>query len=246
MPAIGRRTDPARPPMDSMAPSPSFRFPRSRSPPMERPSTARSSSASRRRRSTRWASTPSGARRTGFDSRSASRVTWRRPQASGRGGVRLGPDPPSRQRDAASPKQRPMSRRCRPRCGRRPGRARRDAPGPETPRPRRARGRRWRRWAVQHALQERFDHWQHRALFPTCIGCHAGAEDSSRSLWPQPSDCTVCHDGAVEKTVEWAPPGAPRASNLRFTHSGPRSRTRALPRRRFHAPVQRLPYLAGS
>jgi hypothetical protein len=73
-------------------------------------------------------------------------------------------------------------------------------------------------WAVQHALQDEFDHWQHRALFPTCTGCHAGAADSSRSLWPQPSDCKTCHDGAVEKTVEWAPPGAPRASNLRFTH----------------------------
>ena len=77
MPGIGRRTDPARRPTDSMAPSPSFRFPHSRSPPMERRSTARSSSASRMRRSTRWASTPSGARRTGFGSRSASRATWR-------------------------------------------------------------------------------------------------------------------------------------------------------------------------
>jgi Doubled CXXCH motif (Paired_CXXCH_1) len=72
--------------------------------------------------------------------------------------------------------------------------------------------------AVARARQDRFDHWEHRALFPTCLGCHAGAEDASRSLWPRSSDCTVCHDGTIEKTVEWSPPVAPRASNLRFTH----------------------------
>ena len=72
--------------------------------------------------------------------------------------------------------------------------------------------------AAERALQDRFDHWEHRALFPSCLGCHAGAEDSSRSLWPRPSDCAVCHDGTIEKTVEWSPPGGPRASNLRFTH----------------------------
>jgi Doubled CXXCH motif (Paired_CXXCH_1) len=72
--------------------------------------------------------------------------------------------------------------------------------------------------AVARALQDRFDHWEHRALFPTCSGCHAGAEDASRSLWPQPADCDVCHDGAIEETVEWRPPASPRASNLRFTH----------------------------
>lgn len=71
---------------------------------------------------------------------------------------------------------------------------------------------------VARALQGRFDHWEHRALFPSCVGCHAGAEDSSRSLWPQTSDCTVCHDGTVEETVEWKAPVAPRPSNLRFTH----------------------------
>jgi len=73
-------------------------------------------------------------------------------------------------------------------------------------------------WAVNRALQDRFDHWQHRNLFPSCLGCHAGAADPSRSLWPQAGDCKACHDGAVEKTVEWTPPTAPRASNLRFTH----------------------------
>ena len=71
---------------------------------------------------------------------------------------------------------------------------------------------------VARAFQDRFDHWEHRALFPTCFGCHAGAEDSSRPLWPRTSDCSVCHDGTIEETVTWSPPEAPRASNLRFTH----------------------------
>jgi hypothetical protein len=73
--------------------------------------------------------------------------------------------------------------------------------------------------ALGRVLQDRFDHWEHRALFPGCTGCHAGAADSTRALWPRPSDCTVCHDGTVEETVQWSPPGLPRASNLRFTHA---------------------------
>jgi len=72
--------------------------------------------------------------------------------------------------------------------------------------------------AVARAVQDRFDHWEHRTLFPTCVGCHAGAADASRSLWPEPSNCADCHDGAIQKRVEWSPPAAPRASNLRFSH----------------------------
>jgi hypothetical protein len=73
-------------------------------------------------------------------------------------------------------------------------------------------------WAVDRVLQDRFDHWQHRDLFPTCTGCHAGAENPTRALWPRAADCASCHDGSIEKVVEWAPPATPRASNLRFTH----------------------------
>jgi hypothetical protein len=73
-------------------------------------------------------------------------------------------------------------------------------------------------WVAKRVSQDRFDHWQHRDLFPSCVGCHAGVENSSRSLWPQASDCAACHDGVIEKKVAWSPPAAPRASNLRFTH----------------------------
>jgi hypothetical protein len=74
--------------------------------------------------------------------------------------------------------------------------------------------------AVAGVARDRFDHWEHRELFPTCVGCHAGAAEPRASFWPAAEDCTACHDGIVEERVEWTPPTAPRASNLRFTHGG--------------------------
>jgi hypothetical protein len=67
---------------------------------------------------------------------------------------------------------------------------------------------------------DHFDHWQHRKVFPTCQGCHAGAQDSTRSIWPSPRDCEQCHDGKTEKKVQWSPPSTPRPSNMRFSHVG--------------------------
>lgn len=63
-----------------------------------------------------------------------------------------------------------------------------------------------------------FDHWEHRRLFPTCQGCHAGADDTTRSIWPASADCATCHNGKVERTVDWRPPAATPGSNLRFGH----------------------------
>jgi len=72
--------------------------------------------------------------------------------------------------------------------------------------------------AMAWLAQQHFDHWQHRALFPSCVGCHAGAAEADAALWPAAVNCTQCHDGTVQKTVDWAPPPGPRASNLKFTH----------------------------
>ncbi len=76
--------------------------------------------------------------------------------------------------------------------------------------------------ARQGLSQERepFDHWQHRKLFPSCVSCHAGVLESDRPLWPAASACADCHDGTVEKGVEWQPPSGPPRTNLRFTHGG--------------------------
>jgi hypothetical protein len=71
---------------------------------------------------------------------------------------------------------------------------------------------------VERVTPDRFDHWQHRRVFPTCQGCHAGVDDSTRSVWPRATDCATCHDGTIERKVDWSPPAASRPSNLRFTH----------------------------
>ncbi|MCU0620665.1 MAG: hypothetical protein MUC69_04085 [Gemmatimonadales bacterium] len=67
------------------------------------------------------------------------------------------------------------------------------------------------------ALQDPFDHWQHRTLFLSCSTCHVGAKGSG-PLWPAAADCTSCHDGKVEKQVAWTPRTEPPVSNLRFAH----------------------------
>ncbi len=65
---------------------------------------------------------------------------------------------------------------------------------------------------------DRFDHWQHRTLFPRCVSCHAGVTLAGAALWPEAEDCAQCHEGMVEERVDWRlPPGPPR-TNLRFTH----------------------------
>lgn len=66
---------------------------------------------------------------------------------------------------------------------------------------------------------DRFDHARHARLFLQCTSCHAGAADTTASLFPTPSGCVTCHDGTVERKVDWRPPAGPRANNLRFTHA---------------------------
>ncbi len=63
-----------------------------------------------------------------------------------------------------------------------------------------------------------FPHEAHRRLFVSCRLCHAGivTGDSTRSR-PAPGACASCHDGRIERTVDWAPREA-RPSNLRFDH----------------------------
>jgi len=62
-----------------------------------------------------------------------------------------------------------------------------------------------------------FDHWKHRKVFASCVSCHAGAANPDQPLWPTLQGCENCHDGTVEKVIEWAAP-EPTPTNLRFTH----------------------------
>ncbi len=63
-----------------------------------------------------------------------------------------------------------------------------------------------------------FDHPQHAKLFPRCESCHAGAARADRSIWPAAQSCEACHDGTIEKRVEWAPRTQAVPSNLKFDH----------------------------
>jgi Doubled CXXCH motif (Paired_CXXCH_1) len=59
---------------------------------------------------------------------------------------------------------------------------------------------------------------KHKALFPSCTTCHAGAAQSGAPLWPDPASCAACHDGTIQKTITWRAPSSARRSNLRFDH----------------------------
>jgi hypothetical protein len=72
--------------------------------------------------------------------------------------------------------------------------------------------------ALLQGLAQGFDHLQHKALFPSCASCHAGAETQGRALWPEAVSCAACHDGTIEKTVVWRPRTTARRTNLRFDH----------------------------
>ena len=72
--------------------------------------------------------------------------------------------------------------------------------------------------ARMHQDRDHFDHEKHQKVFPECAGCHAGITEQGRPLYPTPESCASCHDGTVEKRVDWVAPGA-RPSNLQFTHA---------------------------
>ena len=82
-----------------------------------------------------------------------------------------------------------------------------------------------RAWLVR----DRFDHLRHRNLFPSCESCHVGVADAATPgdprIWPSATVCATCHDGTVEKRVNWEPPEVPR-TNLRFTHPAHRRELR--------------------
>ena len=65
---------------------------------------------------------------------------------------------------------------------------------------------------------DRFDHTAHAKLFPTCVGCHSGVVDSTRSIWPTAVSCVDCHDGDIAQRVTWQPPTELPHTNLTFDH----------------------------
>lgn len=77
--------------------------------------------------------------------------------------------------------------------------------------------------------RDTFDHAKHSKLFPSCLGCHAGIRDASQPVFPATVTCAECHDGQVEKRVDWEPPVTPHPTNLRFTHARHDAKLRARP-----------------
>ena len=74
---------------------------------------------------------------------------------------------------------------------------------------------------VGRLTRDRFDHEEHKGLFPSCRACHSGISAASAptdpGVFPAATVCATCHDGTVKPVVEWEPPEVPR-TNLRFTH----------------------------
>ena len=73
--------------------------------------------------------------------------------------------------------------------------------------------------ALARGGPDRFDHYKHRALFPSCVSCHQGAVSAGAPLLPAPERaCRSCHDGRDQREVDWTPREGPRASNLKYDH----------------------------
>jgi hypothetical protein len=64
-----------------------------------------------------------------------------------------------------------------------------------------------------------FDHAEHAKVFVSCQTCHFAGGDFSAEAWPRPEGCASCHDGTLEKRVDWRPPAGPPPTNLRFSHT---------------------------
>ena len=75
---------------------------------------------------------------------------------------------------------------------------------------------------VTRAQQARFPHERHARVFPLCTTCHGGVVEPGAAMFPEPASCASCHDGAIEKRVEWQPRTGPRPGNRRFTHEAHR------------------------
>lgn len=74
---------------------------------------------------------------------------------------------------------------------------------------------------ISQTSDESFPHEEHAGLFPTCVGCHQGAQAdrAAAGLYTvEPADCVGCHDGVELKAVAWTGPD-PEPSNLVFDHA---------------------------
>jgi hypothetical protein len=73
--------------------------------------------------------------------------------------------------------------------------------------------------ALPAQQRDTFPHERHAPLFPSCTGCHEGiVTGEAVRARPAASQCAACHDGQLQRRVNWSPP-APRGPGLlAFSH----------------------------
>jgi hypothetical protein len=72
---------------------------------------------------------------------------------------------------------------------------------------------------VARRAPDRFDHPKHAALFPSCTSCHLISVHEGGGFLPAPTSCAACHDGKIQRTVEWNGAPAPHPVEMSFVHS---------------------------
>lgn len=72
---------------------------------------------------------------------------------------------------------------------------------------------------AQPAANSPFPHGRHARLFPTCAGCHSGIPvGNAVQSFPSAGLCANCHDGVIQRRVNWTPPVSRGAGLLVFSH----------------------------
>jgi predicted CXXCH cytochrome family protein len=68
------------------------------------------------------------------------------------------------------------------------------------------------------AVTDSFPHERHGRLFTACDNCHQGlSQNDWRAHFPPPELCSSCHDGTVQRRVDWTPRPMP-PSLVSFRH----------------------------
>ncbi|MEP6731012.1 MAG: cytochrome c3 family protein [bacterium] len=72
-----------------------------------------------------------------------------------------------------------------------------------------------------------FPHAKHARLFPVCSSCHVGVATADLArTFPPPALCATCHDGTIQRRVQWAAPTSRGAGLLVFSHQVHASRAK--------------------
>ena len=72
---------------------------------------------------------------------------------------------------------------------------------------------------AQDIAPDTFPHARHAKVFPTCTGCHTGIRTGDlQRTFPSPTVCAGCHDGTIQRRVNWTPRPVRSGGLLAFSH----------------------------